>query len=193
MGDGGSSHSEQVRNRDPYTPEMLAMDAALYNQFMPMYQGYGADLTKADETYGQYGDKYNEAYSGLQGLTQTGQLPAGMTDAFNDYVRRETNRSLGTLMAENAGKGRLNSSITSKGINEISTSTADALAKNYMQMLGQASQNYGTLMGGAQDAQSGVYDDLNNKYAGAFNYWQKRKDSEDMPDYDTVIHQDGGK
>ena len=193
MGGGGSSHSEQVRNRDPYTPEMLAMDAALYNQFMPMYQGYGADLTKADETYGQYGDKYNEAYSGLQGLTQTGQLPAGMTDAFNDYVRRETNRSLGTLMAENAGKGRLNSSITSKGINEISTSTADALAKNYMQMLGQASQNYGTLMGGASDAQSRVYDDLNNKYAGAFNYWQKRKESEDLPDYDTVFYQDGGK
>jgi hypothetical protein len=172
---------------------MLAMDAALYNQFMPMYQGYGADLAKADETYGQYGDKYNEAYSGLQGLTQTGQLPAGMTDAFNDYVRRETNRSLGTLMAENAGKGRLNSSITSKGINEISTSTADALAKNYMQMLGQASQNYGTLMGGASDAQSRVYDDLNNKYAGAFNYWQKRKESEDLPDYDTVVYQDGGK
>ena len=24
----------------------------------------------------------------------------------------------------------------------------------------------------------------------AFNYWQKRKDSEDMPDYDTVVHQD---
>ena len=191
MGGGGSSHSEQVRNRDPYTPEMLAMDAALYNQFMPMYQGYGADLAKADETYGQYGDKYNEAYSGLQGLTQTGQLPAGMTDAFNDYVRRETNRSLGTLMAENAGKGRLNSSITSKGINEISTSTADALAKNYMQMLGQASQNYGTLMGGASDAQSRVYDDLNNKYAGAFNYWQKRKESEDLPDYDTVVYQDG--
>jgi len=193
MGGGGSSHSEQVRNRDPYTPEMLAMDAALYNQFMPMYQGYGADLTKADETYGQYGDKYNEAYSGLQGLTQTGQLPAGMTDAFDDYVRRETNRSLGTLMAENAGKGRLNSSITSKGINEISTSTADALAKNYMQMLGQASQNYGTLMGGALDAQSRIYDDLNNKYAGAFNYWQKRKESEDLPDYDTVVYQDGGK
>ena len=191
MGGGGSSHSEQVRNRDPYTPEMLAMDAALYNQFMPMYQGYGADLAKADETYGQYGDKYNEAYSGLQGLTQTGQLPAGMTDAFNDYVRRETNRSLGTLMAENAGKGRLNSSITSKGINEISTSTADALAKNYMQMLGQASQNYGTLMGGASDVQSRIYDDLNNKYAGAFNYWQKRKESEDLPDYDTVVYQDG--
>ena len=191
MGGGGSSHSEQVRNRDPYTPEMLAMDAALYNQFMPMYHSYGADLAKADETYGQYGDKYNEAYSGLQGLTQTGQLPAGMTDAFNDYVRRETNRSLGTLMAENAGKGRLNSSITSKGINEISTSTADALAKNYMQMLGQASQNYGTLMGGASDVQSRVYDDLNNKYAGAFNYWQKRKESEDLPDYDTVVYQDG--
>ena len=193
MGGGGSSHSEQVRNRDPYTPEMLAMDAALYNQFMPMYHSYGTDLSKADETYGQYGDKYNEAYSGLQGLTQTGQLPAGMTDAFDDYVRRETNRSLGTLMAENAGKGRLNSSITSKGINEISTSTADALAKNYMQMLGQTSQNYGTLMGGALDAQSRIYDDLNNKYAGAFNYWQKRKESEDLPDYDTVVYQDGGK
>ena len=193
MGGGGGSTTEQVRNRDPYTPEMLAMDSALYNQFMPMYQGYGADLTKADETYGQYGDKYNEAYSGLQGLTQTGQLPAGMTDTVNDYLTREMNRSLGSAMAENAGKGILNSSVTSKAIGEIGSNTADAFAKNYGQMLGQTSQNYGTLMGGAQDAQSGVYDDLNNKYAGAFNYWQKRKDSEDMPDYDTVIYQDGGK
>ena len=124
-------------------------------------------------------------------MTQTGQLPAGMTDTVNDYLTREMNRSLGSAMAENAGKGILNSSITSKAIGEIGSNTADAFAKNYMQMLGQASQNYGTLMGGASDAQSRVYDDLNNKYAGAFNYWQKRKDSEDMPDYDTVVHQDG--
>ena len=193
MGGGGGSHTEQVRNRDPYTPEMLAMDAALYNQFMPMYQTYGTDMANADQTYGQYGQKFDEAYSGLQGLTQTGQLPAGMTDTVNDYLTREMNRSLGTAMAENAGKGILNSSVTSKAIGEIGSNTADAFAKNYGQMLGQASQNYGTLMGGASDAQSRIYDDLNNKYAGAFNYWQKRKESEDMPDYDTVVYQDGGK
>ena len=193
MGGGGGSHSEQVRNRDPYTPEMLAMDAALYNQFMPMYQTYGTDMANADQTYGQYGQKFDEAYSGLQGLTQTGQLPAGMTDTVNDYLIREMNRSLGEAMAQNAGKGILNSSVTSKAIGEIGSNTADAFAKNYGQMLGQASQNYGTLMGGASDAQSRVYDDLNNKYAGAFNYWQKRKESEDMPDYDTIVYQDGGK
>lgn len=107
MGSGGSSRSEQVRNRDPYTPEMLAMDAALYNQFMPMYQGYGTDLTKADETYSQYGDKYNEAYSGLQGLTQTGELPAGMTEAVNDYLAREMNRSLGSGNLESGFWGYL--------------------------------------------------------------------------------------
>ena len=193
MGGGGSSHSEQVRNRDPYTPEMLAMDAALYNQFMPMYQTYGTDMANADQTYGQYGQKFDEAYSGLQGLTQTGQLPAGMTDTINDYLTREMNRSLGEAMAQNAGKGILNSSVTSKAIGEIGSNTADAFAKNYGQMLGQASQNYGTLMSGASDAQSRIYDDLNNKYAGAFNYWQKRKESEDLPDYDTVVYQDGGK
>ena len=193
MGGGGSTRSEQVRNRDPYTPEMLAMDDALYNQFMPMYYTYGTDMANADQTYGQYGQKFDEAYSGLQGLTQTGELPAGMTETVNDYLTREMNRSLGSAMAENAGKGRLNSSITSKAISEIGTNTADAFAKNYGQMLGQASQNYGTLMGGALDAQSKLYGDLNNKYAGAFNYWQKRKESEDMPDYDTVIYQDGGK
>ena len=191
MGGGGSSHSEQVRNRDPYTPEMLAMDAALYNQFMPMYNSYGTDLAVADESYGKYGQQYDDAYKGLQDLTGTGQLPAGMTDTVNDYLTREMNRSLGSAMAENAGKGILNSSVTSKAIGEIGSNTADAFAKNYVQMLGQTSQNYGTLMGGASDAQSRVYDDLNNKYAGAFNYWQKRKDSEDMPDYDTVVHQDG--
>jgi len=189
MGGGGSS-TEQVSNRDPYTAEMQAMDSALYNQFMPMYEGYGADLTKADETYGQYGDKYNEAYSGLQGLTQTGQLPSGMTDTVNDYLTRSMNKSLGSAMSQNAGKGVLNSSVTSKAINEIGTNTADAFANNYSSMLGQASQNYGTLMSGASDAQSKIYDDLNNKYSGAFNYWQKRKDSEDLADYDTIVTQD---
>ena len=193
MGGGGSSRSEQVRNRDPYTPEMQAMDAALYNQFMPMYYSYGADLAEADESYGKYGQQYDDAYKGLQDLTGTGQLPAGMTDTINDYLTREMNRSLGSAMAENAGKGILNSSVTSKAIGEIGSNTADAFAKNYGQMLGQASQNYGTLMGGALDAQSRIYDDLNNKYAGAFNYWQKRKESEDLPDYDTVVYQDGGK
>jgi hypothetical protein len=191
MGGGGGSHTEQVRNRDPYTPEMLAMDAALYNQFMPMYDSYGADLAGADESYGKYGQQYDDAYKGLQDLTGTGQLPAGMSEALNDYLTREMNRSLGSAMAENAGKGILNSSVTSKAIGEIGSNTADAFAKNYGQMLGQASQNYGTLMSGAADAKSRIYDDINNKYAGAFNYWQKRKESEDMPDYDTVVHQDG--
>ena len=193
MGGGGSSHTEQVRNRDPYTPEMLAMDAALYNQFMPMYQTYSGDMAKADQSYAKYGQGYDDAYAGLQGLTQTGELPAGMTAAYNDYIAREMRRSLGSAMAEGAGNGTLNSSITSKAINEIGSNTADAFAKNYGQMFGQTSQNYGTLMGGALDAQSKLYGDLNNKYAGAFNYWQKRKESEDMPDYDTVVYQDGGK
>ena len=58
---------------------------------------------------------------------------------------------------------------------EIGSSTADAFAKNYGQMLGQASQNYGTLMGGASDAQSRVYDDLNNKYAGALTIGESVK------------------
>jgi hypothetical protein len=160
---------------------------------MPMYDSYGADLAGADESYGKYGQQYDDAYKGLQDLTGTGQLPAGMSEALNDYLTREMNRSLGSAMAENAGKGILNSSVTSKAIGEIGSNTADAFAKNYGQMLGQASQNYGTLMGGASDAQSRIYDDLNNKYAGAFNYWQKRKESEDLPDYDTVVHQDGGK
>ena len=193
MGGGGGSHTEQVRNRDPYTPEMQAMDAALYNQFMPMYQTYSGDMANADQSYAKYGQGYDDAYAGLQGLTQTGELPAGMTDTVNDYLTREMNRSLGAAMAENAGKGILNSSVTSKAIGEIGSNTADAFAKNYGQMLGQASQNYGTLMGAASDAQSRIYDDLNNKYAGAFNYWKERKASEDLPDYDTVVHQDGGK
>ena len=191
MGGGGSSKIQQVRNRDPYTPEMLAMDAALYNQFMPMYESYGTEVGVADQIYRDYVNKYNDAYSGLQNLTQTGQLPAGMTDTVNDYLTREMNRSLGTAMAQNAGKGILNSSVTSKAINEIGSNTADAFAKNYGQMLGQTSQNYGTLMGRALDAQSRIYDDLNNKYAGAFIYWQKRKEYESMPDYDTVVTQDG--
>lgn len=191
MGGGGSSNVQQVRNRDPYTPEMLAMDEALYNQFMPMYESYGTDVGVADQIYRDYVNKYNDAYSGLQNLTQTGQLPAGMTDVVNDYLTREMNRSLGTAMAQNAGKGILNSSVTSKAINEIGSNTADAFAKNYVSLLGQTSQNYGTLMGGAADAQSRAYNDLNNKYIGAFNYWQKRKEYESMPDYDTVVTQDG--
>ena len=190
MGGGGSSHSEQVRKRDPYTPEMLAMDAALYNQFMPMYQTYGDDLGAADKKYASYGDAYDKALSGMTDLTTTGKLPAGMTDEFNNYLNRETQRSLGAELARLAGTGTIQSSMADRSIRDISSTTADAFAKNYSDLLGQTSTNYGTLMSGARDAQTGIYSDLNNKYAGAFNYWQQRKQSEDLDDYDTVIHND---
>ena len=190
MGGGGSTYTT-VRKRDPDSEQITALQNALYQQFTPMAGQIGADYQAAKDNASKYQSQYDQAYSGLQNLTETGNLPSGLTDAMNGYITRSMNESLGTAMAQNAGKGVLNSSVTNRAINDISTSTADAFAKNYLDAYGAASGNYGTLMSNAQTAQGQMYDNLASQYTPLMEFYNTVRQSEDLEDYDTVVDQGG--
>ena len=181
-----------VRKRDPDSAQITALQNTLYQQFTPMAGQLGADYQRAKDNANKYQQQYDDAYAGLQNITETGALPSGLTEAMNGYVSREMNRSLGTAMAQNAGKGVLNSSITNRAINDISTATADAFAKNYADMFGAASSNYGNLMSGAQAQQGQMYDNLESQYGPMMEFYNIVRQSEDLEDYDTVVSQGGG-
>lgn len=151
----------------------------------------GADYQAASDKASEYQSNYDSAYSGLQNLTETGELPSGLTDAMQDYITRAMNKSLGSAMATNAGNGVLNSSVTNRAINEIATNTADAYAQNYIDAYNAASGNYGTLMSNAQSAQGQLYDNLSAQYSPMMQFYEIVRNSEDLEDYDTVVEQGG--
>ena len=187
----GSTNYTTVRKRDPDSQQISALQNTLYQQFTPMAGQLGADYQAAKDNANKYQSQYDQAYSGLQNLTETGNLPSGLTDAMNGYITRSMNESLGTAMAQNAGKGVLNSSVTNRAISEIGTNTADAFAKNYLDAYNAASGNYGTLMSNAQAAQGQMYDNLASQYGPLMEFYNTVRQSEDLEDYDTVVEQGG--
>lgn len=189
MGGGGSS-SKQYESRVPESPELLAMQNALYSQFTPQIGQYGSDKSKADSNAEKYRQNYENAYSGLQNVTENG-ISEGLSDAYNSYLTRSMNKSLGEAMAKNAGNGVLNSSVTNRAINEIGTNTADAFGKNYATLLGQQSSNYNALMNSAQSAKSQEWMDLNSQYSGLMDFFKTMRQSADTNTYDTVVEQGG--
>lgn len=190
MGGGGTSY-HTVRKRDPDSAQITALQNTLYQQFTPMAGQLGADYQAAKDNASKYQSQYDQAYSGLQNLTETGNLPSGLTDAMNGYITRSMNESLGTAMAQNAGKGVLNSSVTNRAISEIGTNTADAFAKNYLDTYNATSGNYGTLMSNAQAAQGQMYDNLSSQFSPLMEFFSIVRQSEDLEDYDTVVEQGG--
>ena len=187
----GSSSTYTVRKRDPDSENITALQNSLYQQFIPMAGQLGADYQAARENANKYQQQYDDAYAGLQNITETGALPSGLTDAMNGYITRSMNESLGTAMAQNAGKGVLNSSVTNRAINDISTSTADAFATNYADRFGAVSGNYGNLMSGAQAQQGQMFDNLSSQYSPMMEFYNIVRQSEDLEDYDTVVEQGG--
>ena len=187
----GSTNYTTVRKRDPDSQQISALQNTLYQQFTPMAGQLGADYQAAKDNANKYQSQYDQAYSGLQNLTETGNLPSGLTDAMNGYITRSMNESLGTAMAQNAGKGVLNSSVTNRAISEIGTNTADAFAKNYADMFGAVSGNYGNLMSAAQAQQGQMFDNLSSQYSPMMEFYNIVRQSEDLEDYDTVVEQGG--
>lgn len=187
----GSSSTYTVRKRDPDSANITALQNSLYAQFTPMASQLGADYQAARDNANKYQQQYDDAYAGLQNVTETGALPSGLTDAMNGYITREMNRSLGSAMAQNAGRGVLNSSVTNRAISEIGTNTADAFAKNYADMFGAVSGNYGNLMSAAQAQQGQMYDNLASQYSPMMEFYNIVRQSEDLEDYDTVVEQGG--
>lgn len=81
------------------------------------------------------------AQNGYQQLAN-GQLPTAYTDAMTNAIRSGVNSTYGQLLNDSANRGVLNSSVTSKGLNDISKNVSDTMAKQYNNNINQLGNIY---------------------------------------------------
>lgn len=86
----------------------------------------------------------NTAMQGYQNLAN-GQLPTSYTDNINQAVTRSVNNSMGSLLQNLGANGVLNSSVTSKGIQDINQAAANTAADMYNQDISQLASLYGNM------------------------------------------------
>lgn len=188
---GGGGDSYTVEKKKPESEALVGMQNALYSQLLPVANGYNASYQQAQANANQYQSDYQGAISGLQNITETGQLPEGATEGYNNYVSRQLQSSIGDAMNKSNVKGILNSSVTGGAINDSQAQAADSIAKNYSDVLGQISGNYGTLADSSLKAGSQTWEDLIKQYSTANDFWTTMRSGYDSGsgDYDTVVEQ----
>lgn len=88
------------------------------------------------------------AQQGISNLAN-GQLPTAYTQNMTEAIRSGVQNSYGNLLNSSANKGVLNSSVTSQGLNDISSNVADTMAKNYNSNISTLSGLYGNQINNA--------------------------------------------
>jgi hypothetical protein len=72
----------------------------------------------------------------------TGQLPTAYTQNMADSIRSGVNSTYGSLLNESANRGVLNSSVTSRGLDDISKNVSDTMARQYSNNINQLGNIY---------------------------------------------------
>lgn len=93
-------------------------------------------------------NRNEEAMNGLQGLAN-GELPQNYIDNMQQTINAGVNNSMGSLLNNLGASGVLNSSVTSKGIQDINNAAANAMANAYNSNISQVSNIYGNLLNNA--------------------------------------------
>ena len=62
----------------------------------------------------------------MMGVVRSGNIPSGVMDQMNAAVNKGLQTSMGSMLNNLAGRGVVNSTITSKGISDLSSAAADA-------------------------------------------------------------------
>lgn len=87
----------------------------------------------------------------MMGVVRSGNIPSGVMDRMNAAVNKGLQTSMGSMLNNLAGRGVVNSTITSKGISDLSSAAADALNRNYLNAYNSVLGGYGQ---GLQHSQS---------------------------------------
>ena len=87
----------------------------------------------------------------MMGVVRSGNIPSGVSDRLNAATKSGLQSSMGSMLNDMAGRGVLNSSITSRGINDLSGAAADAFNRNYLNAYNSVLGGYGQ---GLQHSQS---------------------------------------
>ena len=99
---------------------------------------YSRDANKWYDTYAQ--DQLGKASQ----LLETGEIPQALLDRLTATVNTGLDQSMGSTLADLAARGVLNSSVTNKGVADMSRSAADALNAGYLDAFNSVLGGYHT-------------------------------------------------
>lgn len=107
----------------------------------------------------------------MLGVVRSGNIPRGVMDRMNAAVNSGLEMSMGSMLNDLAGRGVVNSTITSKGVSDLSQAAADAFNRNYLNAYNSVLGGYGQ---GLQHSQSALGNMLSavgaaNNTLGALN------------------------
>lgn len=216
---GGGGSSEQYRKRDPEPQELIDLRNKLVGKISPMVDMFDINdwqkaidrsnnaLDKQGEMIAQIPEQMNRnqaLINEMMGVVRTGNVPNALIDNANASVNKGLKQGMGSMLDSLSGRGVLNSSITSKGVSDLSQHAADAMNANYLNAYNSVLNGYAQgLQGNASNtgALLNIINSLGNipsqQTAGmmnlimpGYNMW---KDWQNMyyghEDYDTVVQQ----
>ena len=230
---GGGSSTQQIQKRNPEPEELTNLRNKLYQAVLPGVEAYDPSSWKQAAERSQNAQKQQDALIGQQssllsglpgaldkssgildemlGVVRSGAVPTALTDAANASVNKGLKSGMGSMLNSLAGRGVVNSSIASKGINGLAQNAADAMNTNYLNAFNSVLSGYGTALSGAQgnantlvngagalgnaigtlgNIPSQAYENTTAQIMPAFNLWKAWQNSYDnREDYDTVVKQ----
>jgi hypothetical protein len=109
--------------------------------------GNAADVASSSVNYSKdinkfYGDLAQDQLGRAQTLANTGEIPEAVANALRAETDRGLKGSIGSSLASLASRGVLNSSVTNKGMADMSQAAADSYNRNYLNAFNTALQGY---------------------------------------------------
>ena len=218
---GSSTSSQQIQKRAPQPEELNTLVQTLYKKIYPGLENFNPNTFSqaqqiSDKAVQQQGTLLNQLPNSLSqnnnilnemlGVTRSGNIPSGLSNALNASVNKELQGSMGNMLNNLSGRGVLNSSIASQGISRLGQQAADAFNKNYLTAYNSVLSGYGQALQGGQNNLASQLSAINalgsipsqaqeSAYSGlmpGFNFyktWQQLENSKPEM-YDTVVTQE---
>ena len=223
---GGGSSTEQVRKRDPEPQELIDLRNRINEGVKPsmdyfegkldydtapehlknaigLYEGATQGMTDTLGNISKGWERYNLALDDQRNLMING-VPLQFQENLYDSINRNANESIGTMLANNAAKGIINSSVSTSGLNNINRESQNQMSSQYLNMFDKLGQQYDAYtknsfqnIGGLNDQYTNyanmgqqAWDNYYAPAQGGYNFWNDWQNSYDRrEDYDTVVHQ----
>ena len=119
--------AQQMQYLNEIYPNMVQLNTSAGNQLWNSYADTQADYSAMNNNAQR---QIANAQAGL-GQLANGVLPADYLNNASVAVNNAAQAGIGSLVNQMAQNGVLNSSMTSKGLNDISKNAANAIAENY--------------------------------------------------------------
>jgi hypothetical protein len=135
----------QANYADAIAPNSLWLNKTARNILQDSIGAVQVDFNKLNNVAQQQIANAQKGYSNLA----NGQLPTAYTQNMADSIRSGVNSTYGNLLNDAANRGVLNSSVTSKGLNDISKNVSDTMARQYNNNINQLGNIYSQQMDSA--------------------------------------------